>query len=111
MATVELESPETGWVGSVGFTDAGELRALQARDPEWETALTLLLAELLTQPAPSGRVLGNHLTSDDPDLLYELAEQFGQRKPLCRDQRLHGYVAGGGRWIDVPDEPDEPDQY
>lgn len=108
MASVELEAPGVGWVGSLGFTERGELVVLEARDPDWQTTLTLLLADLLTQPAPSGRVLGGHVSAEDPDLLYELAELFVRRKPWCRGYRLRGSVAGGGCSVNLPDEPNEP---
>ena len=105
MATLEVEGPDSGWVGSVGYDDQGAVRLLEARDG-WEAELLRLVARLLQEPAPSGRVPGEHVQPDDEDVLYDMADALRRRKPVCRGERLVGYVAGGSRYVELPDEED-----
>ena len=100
MATVEVEGPDTGWVASVGYDDTGDVRVLDAREG-WRPAVERLVGRLLMEPAPSGRIPGAHVNSDDEDTLYDLAATLMRRKPDCRGERLTGYVSGGSRYVDT----------
>ncbi len=106
MASVEIEAPDTGWVASVGFDEQGAVRVLDARD-EWSGDLTRLIAKMLQEPAPSGRIPGAHVDPTTDDVLYDLAEALRRRKPVCRGERLNGYVSGGSRYIEGSDYAEE----
>jgi hypothetical protein len=98
MATVEVEGPDAGWVATIGYDAGGELRVLAVRDG-WQATAELLLSRLLQEPAPSGRVPGQHLWPHAEDTLYELAAALGRRKPEYRGERLTGRVSGGSRVV------------
>lgn len=105
MPTLQVEGPHSGWVATIGYDDVGHLRVLEARD-DWEGDTQQLLARLLQEPSPSGRIPGEHVRPDDEEVLYDLAASLSRRKPECRGERLVGYVVGGGRFVDTADTYD-----
>ena len=106
MATLDLEGPDTGWVGTAGFDEAGEFRVLETRET-WGPDVGRLLSRLLQEPSPSGRVPGAYVSlaaeDDAEELLYDLASSVMRRRPEVRGERLTGYVSGGSRFVDTPD--------
>ena len=106
VATLEVEGPDSGWVASIGFDAAGEVRVLEARE-DWDGDMVRLLARLLQQPAPSGRIPADGFQAFSEDALYDLADSLRRYRPLCRGERLMGYVTGGSRYIEGADYADE----
>ena len=105
MAVVEVEGPDAGWVATLGY-DGPNVRVLSSREG-WEKDIERLLGRLLLEPAPSGRIPGQSVVEDDEDVLYDLASSLMKRKPVCRGERLTGYVSGGSRYI----EPGDADEF
>jgi hypothetical protein len=99
LATLEVEGPDAGWIATIGYDERGELRVLAARD-EWQATTELLLSRLLQEPAPSGRVPGQHLRPHDEDALYDMADSLARRKPEYRGERLTGHVSSGSRAVE-----------
>lgn len=106
MATLEVEGPDSGWVASIGFDDQGDVRVLEARD-DWDGDMVRLLARLLQQPAPSGRIPADGFQAFDEDALYDLADSIRRYRPVCRGERLMGYVSGGSRYVEPVDYAEE----
>jgi hypothetical protein len=102
MPSLEIEGPDSGWVASIGFDEQGDVCVVEARDG-WLEPARLLLSRLMQEPAPSGRVPGEHVAAFDEDVLYELASSLMRRKPLLEGERVTGYVSGGTRYIETPD--------
>lgn len=100
MAYVEIEGPDSGWVASVGFDESGTLRVVAARDG-WDDQLGRLVERLLQEPAPGGRIPGQRIVPGDDEVLYDLATALRRRKPVCRGERLIGYVVGGSRYLET----------
>ena len=106
MPSLEIEGPDTGWIASVRLDDQGEVRVAEAREG-WLEAAQHLLARVLEEPSPSGRIPGALGLPFDEDVLYEVAASLMRRKPLLRGERVTGYVSGGSRFVDTPDTWDE----
>ncbi|MBI2755128.1 MAG: hypothetical protein HYX52_00295 [Chloroflexi bacterium] len=103
MATVEVEGPDSGWVATLGYDEMGALTVLEVRDG-WEYEARDLLARLILEPAPSGRIPGAHIRPNAEEPLYDLAESLARRKPEVRGQRLTGHVEGGSRAVESGDD-------